>query len=114
TPGLLANVVSYAAGVLLASLVLAAPASHVALDALPGVLLAGAILVAANFGIARLLFGWLAQGYRPAALVRGEFLPLVPFVAGMVALVALVALLAGPLGVWALVAFAVVVVGPQL
>jgi hypothetical protein len=114
TPGLVANVSSFALAVLAAygALQLADAPSMVA--AAPALYTAGLLMYAVNFLVARLNFAPFYQGYRPSVLVRSEFLEMMPPFAAMLALGVATAVLIGPLGVFALAPLALVVVVPQL
>ena len=114
TPGLVANVSSFALAVLAGhgALQLADAPSMVA--ATPALYTAGLLMYAVNFLVARLSFAPFYQGYRPSVLVRSEFLQMMPPFAAMLALGVATTVLIGPLGVFALAPLALVVVVPQL
>jgi len=113
-PGLVANVSSFALAVLAGygTLQLAGAPSLVA--ATPALYTAGLLMYAVNFLFARLTFAPFYQGYRPSALIRDEFLQMMPPFAAMLALGVATAALIGPLGAFALAPLALVVVVPQL
>ena len=69
---------------------------------------------AVNFCFARLAFAPFYQGYRPAALVRDEFLDLAPAVLGMLVVGVVSAVLVDAFGVVALAPLAAVIVVPQI
>ena len=114
TPGLVANVSSFALAVLAGhgALQLADAPSMVA--ATPALYTAGLLMYAVNFLVARLSFAPFYQGYRPSVLVRSELLQMMPPFAAMLALGVATTVLIGPLGVFALAPLALVVVVPQL
>ena len=114
TPGLVANVSSFALAVMAGygALELANAPSMAA--AAPALCTAGLVMYAVNFVFARLTFAPFYQGYRPIALVRSEFAEMLPPFLAMLSLGVATAVLIGPLGVFALAPLAVVVVVPQL
>ena len=114
SPGLVANVSSFALAVLAGygALQLADAPSMVA--AAPALYTTGLLMYAVNFLFARLTFAPFYQGYRPSVLIRTEFLEMMPPFAAMLALGVVTAVLIEPLGVFALAPLALVVVVPQL
>jgi len=114
TPGLVANVSSFALAVLAGYGALALADAPSMAAAAPALYTAGLLMYTVNFLFARLTFAPFYQGYRPKALVRSELLEMMLPFAAMLALGVLTAVLVGPLGVLALAPLAVVVVVPQL
>ncbi len=114
SPGHVATVSSLALGALAGYgvLELAAPPSLAA--AMPALFTVGLVMYSVNYLFARLTFAPFYQGYRPAYLIRSEFLEMLPPFAAMLLLGVATAALTGPLGVFALAPMAVVVVIPQL
>ncbi len=114
TPGLVDTVSSFALAVLAGygALQLADPPSMAA--AAPALFTTGLLMYAVNFLFARLTAAPFYEGHRPRALVRSEFLEMLPPFAVMLALGVVTAVLIEPLGVFALAPLAVVVVVPQL
>jgi hypothetical protein len=114
TPGLVANVSSFALAVLAGYGALALADAPSMAAAAPALFTAGLLMYAVNFLFARLTFAPFYQGYRPKTLVRSEFLEMMLPFAVMLALGVVTAVLVGPLGVFALAPLALVVVVPQL
>jgi hypothetical protein len=114
TPGLVANVSSFALAVLAGYGALALADAPSMAAAAPALYTAGLLMYTVNFLFARLTFAPFYQGYRPRALIRSEFLEMMLPFAAMLALGVVTAVLVGPLGVFALAPLAVVVVVPQL
>lgn len=114
SPGLVANVTSYALAVVAGALVLELTGSPSGVAAAPALYAAGVAMAALNFCFARLTFAPFYQGYRPAALIRDEFLDLAPAVLGMLVIGVAAAVLTEGLGVLALAPLAAVIVIPQL
>jgi hypothetical protein len=114
SPGLIATVSSYALATLVGAELLALGGSPVGAAIAPALFAAGVAMWAVNFCFARLTFAPFYQGYRPAALIRDEFLDLAPAVFGMLLVGVAAALLVGQFGVLALALLAAVVVVPQV
>jgi hypothetical protein len=114
SPGLVANVTSYALATLVGSWVLALAGSPAGAEMAPALYAAGVAMAAINFCFARLTFAPFYQGYRPLALIRDEFLDLAPAVLGMLVIGVAAAVLAEELGVLALALLAAVIVVPQV
>jgi hypothetical protein len=115
SPGLVANVSSYALAVLAGEgvLALADPSSLAA--AVPALYTAGLVMWVVNFTFARLAFAPFYQGFRPVALIRSELVEYsMPPTLAMLVLAAVTALLIPTLGVFALMPLILVVVLPQL
>ncbi len=114
SPGLVANVGSFALAVLAGygALQLADAPSMVA--AAPALYTTGLLIYTVNFLFARLTFAPFYQGYRPSVLIQTEFREMMPPFAAMLALGVATAVLVEPLGVFALAPLALVVVVPQL
>jgi hypothetical protein len=115
TPGALANLASYCwAAVAAAGVIKLGVSATLTAHAGPELFAAGIAMVIVQFGIARLVYGTLYQGYRPGDLVRGE-LPEVLSVGLVDVLIGtLTAILIGPLGVGALLLLAPVVLIPSV
>lgn len=105
TPGALANLASYGCAVLAGATVQTLTHDWIS---------AGLTLAAVQFGVARLVYGTLYQGFRPGPLVRAEFLDVLPAVLVMVLLASLAAMLVPTLGILAIIAFAPVVLIPSI
>jgi hypothetical protein len=105
TPGALANLASYGCAVLAGATAQALTHDWIS---------AGLTLAAVQFGVARLFYGTLYQGFRPGPLIRAEFLDILPAVLAMVLLASLAAMLVPTLGIVAIIAFAPVVLIPSL
>jgi hypothetical protein len=114
SPGLVATVTSFGFAVLAGGGVLALAAGQSMLHAAPAIFCAGLAMWAANFAIARLAFAPFFQDFRPAALIRAEFLDLAPTVLGMLVVAVATAALVPVLGVFALALLASVLLLPQL
>jgi hypothetical protein len=112
--GLLANLTSYVASVLAGAGVLALDPAHTAAGGAPALVLAGVAMAAANYTFARLLFATLRDGERPLALIRREFVPMLPTELAMIAAATASFLLLPSLGVVALLIFAAFVSVPQV
>ncbi len=114
SPGHVTTVTSYALALLAAAGILELAAAPSAAAAAPALFTAGLTMWAVNFAVARLLYGPLYQGYRVRDLVRSEFFALAPSVFAMLAITVAAWLLLDPLGVFALLALAGVILLPQL
>jgi hypothetical protein len=114
SPGFIANVTSYALAVLVGAWVLELAGSPTGTEMAPALYAAGVAMSAINFCFARLTFAPFYQGYRPAALIRDEFVDLAPAVLGMLVVGVLAAVLVEEIGVVALAPLAAVIVVPQL
>ena len=112
--GLLANVVSYAAMVLAAAGVLAIDPAQGAGGRGLALLIAGVAMAVANYVFARLLFAVLRDREPALALIRREFVALLPLELAMIGGAALSGVLLPSLGVPALVMFAALVYVPQV
>lgn len=105
TPGALANLASYGCAVLAAGGVNAFTHDWIS---------AGLTLATVQFGVSRLLYGTLYQGFRPGPLIRAEFLDVLPAVLAMVLLASLTSMLVPAFGIVAIIAFAPVVLIPSI
>jgi hypothetical protein len=114
SPGFLANVTSYALAVLAGAGLLALAGSPTGAEIAPSLYAVGVAMWAINFCFARLTFAPFYQGYRPAALIRDEFVDLAPAVLGMLVVGVAATVLAEGIGVLALAPLAAVIVVPQL
>jgi len=114
SPGLVATVSSFALAVLAGYGVLSLADSPSMASAAPALYTTGLLMYALNFIFARLTFAPFYQGYRPSAVIRSEFLYMLPPFAAMLALGVLTAVLIPPLGVFALAPLAAAVLLPQL
>jgi hypothetical protein len=114
SPGLVATVSSYALALLAGAELLALAGSPAAAAIAPALYAAGVAMWAINFCFARLTFAPFYQGYRPAALIRDEFVDLAPAVLGMLVVGVGAAVLVEYFGVLALAPLALVIVVPQI
>jgi hypothetical protein len=114
SPGLVATVTSFALAVLAGSLLLQLAGSPTGAAIAPALYAAGVAMAAINFCFARLTVAPFYQGYRPAALIRDEFLDLSPAVLGMLIVGVAAAVLVEQIGVVALAPLAAVIVVPQV
>jgi HD domain len=114
SPGLVATISSFGLALLAGYAVLQLSGAQSLPAATPALFTAGLVMWAVNFSFARLTFAPFYQGFRPIPLIRTEFLDLVPLVLGMLVLGMATAVMIPPLGVFALVPLALVVVLPQL
>jgi hypothetical protein len=114
SPGFVANLGSYALAVLVGAWMLELAGSPAGTEMAPALYAAGIAMSAANFCFARLTFAPFYQGYRPAALIRDEFLDLAPAVLGMLVVGVAAAVLVEEIGVIALALLAAVIVVPQI
>jgi hypothetical protein len=114
SPGFVANVASYALAVLVGSWVLELAGSPTGTEMAPALYAAGIAMAAVNFCFARLTFAPFYQGYRPAALIRDEFVDLAPAVLGMLIVGVAAAVLVEAIGVIALAPLAAVIVVPPM
>ncbi|MDX6583711.1 MAG: hypothetical protein QOI10_2895 [Solirubrobacterales bacterium] len=114
SPGLVATVSSFALAVLAGAALLKLAGSPSGTAIAPALYAAGIAMWAINFCFARLTFAPFYQGYRPAALIRDEFVDLAPAVLGMLLVGVAAAVLVGQLGVLALAPLAAVIVVPQI
>ena len=114
SPGLVANVSSYALAVLVGAWVLELAGSPAGTAMAPALYAAGLAMWAINFCFARLTFAPYYQGYRPAALIRDEFVDLAPAVLGMLFVGVAAAVLVDEIGVIALAPLAAAIVVPQI
>jgi hypothetical protein len=110
--GNLANVAAYGWEALAASWVLALGPSGLHVDALPWLLLAGAVQLLVNWAVGPATYGTLWLGHPFRALVR-MLADIVPAAALVLTLAAVTSVLTVPLGVLALVVFAGIAVLPQ-
>ena len=113
-PGFVANLGSYAIGVLAGAAILELAGPVAGLASAPSLYAAGLAMCALNFCFARMTFAPFYQGYRPAALIRDEFAAVMPAVAGMLVVGVATALLVDPLGVFAIALLAAVILVPQV
>ena len=97
---------------IVASLLLAAGMSTLGWDALPVLLIVGAVMCVVNFGVGSAIFVPLYLG-RPVSLLPRMFFTMLPAALIMVLLAALTAILVPTLGVAALAIFALIAVLPQ-
>ena len=114
SPGFVANVTSYALAVLVGAWLLELAGSPSGAEMGPALYAAGVAMSVINFCFARLTFAPYYQGYRPAALIRDEFIDLAPAVLGMLVVGVVAAVLAEAIGVIALAPLAAVIVIPQV
>ena len=114
TAGLLANVVSYALAPLAGATVLAIAPTHGTAGRAGALLLAGAAMAVTNYLFARLLFSAIRDRAPVIALVRREFLPLLPLELVIIAVGVGGGLLIAVVGPVALGVFAVLVYLPPL
>jgi HD domain len=114
SPGQVATVSSFALAVLAGYAVLQLAAAPSIVAATPALFTAGLVMYSVNFLFARLTYAPFYQGYRPSVLIRSEFGDMLPPFAAMLVLGVATAALIGPLGVFALMPMALVVVVPQL
>jgi hypothetical protein len=114
SPGQVVTVTSFALALLAGEgvLLLATPPSAAATA--PALYTAGLAMWAINFAVARLIVPPLYQGYSIRELIRSEFTDLAPAVMAMLALAVAVWLLLDPLGVFALLVLAGVILLPQV
>lgn len=113
SPGFVANVGSYALAVLVGALLLALAGTPTGPAMAPSLYAVGVAMWAINFCFARLAFAPFYQRYRPAALIRDEFVDLGPAVLGMLVVGVVAAVLVESLGVLALAPLALVILIPQ-
>ncbi|MDQ6805887.1 MAG: hypothetical protein M3065_13185 [Actinomycetota bacterium] len=115
TPGALANIASYGWAALAASEVLKlADATTLDPRATTGLFTAGMAMGVVQFGIARVVYGTLYQGYRVWPLLRGEFPDFITIVLADVLVGVITAILFGAIGVPAFAIFALVILTPSL
>ncbi len=114
SPGLVATVTSFALAVLAGSLLLELAGSPTGPAMAPSLYAAGVAMAAINFCFARLTVAPFYQGYRPAALIRDEFVDLAPAVLGMLIVGVAAAVLVEEIGILALAPLAAVIVIPQV
>jgi hypothetical protein len=114
SPGHVATASSLALAVLAGYAVLELAAAPSMAAAMPALFTTGLVMYSVNYLFARLTFAPFYQGYRPGALIRSEFLPMMPPFAAMLVLGVATAALTGPLGPFALAPMTIVVVIPQL
>jgi hypothetical protein len=114
SPGHVATASSFALAVLAGYAVLELAAAPSMAAAMPALFTTGLVMYSVNYLFARLTFAPFYQGYRPGALIRSEFLPMMPPFAAMLVLGVATAALTGPLGPFALAPMTIVVVIPQL
>ncbi len=114
SPGHLITVTSFALALLAGAGVLEVATAPTAAAVAPALYTAGLAMWVINFAVARLIVPPLYQGYRVRELVHSEFLDLGPAVMAMLAVAVAVWLLLEPLGVFALVLLAGVILLPQL
>lgn len=114
SPGFVATVSSYGLAVLGGALILELAGSPTGATMAPALYSAGLAMAAINFCFARLTFAPFYQGYRPADLIRDEFLDLATAVLAMLLVGVATAVLVEPLGVFALAILASVILVPQL
>jgi hypothetical protein len=112
--GLLANLVSHVASVLIGSWALSLLYGTSLAGSMTAVLCAGLGITLANYLFARLLFAVLRDGANPIELIRSELLSMLPVEFAVIALTAVCVLLAPVIGILALAPFAGVVIVPQL
>jgi HD-GYP domain-containing protein (c-di-GMP phosphodiesterase class II) len=114
SPGQVVTVTSFALALLAGEGVLQLASPPSAAAEAPALFTAGLAMWAINFAVARLIVPPLYQGYRIRELVRSEFMDLAPAVMAMLGLAVGVWLLLDPLGVFALLLLASVILLPQL
>lgn len=114
SPGLVATVSSYALAVLAGAELLELAGSPTGAAIAPALYAAGIAMWVINFCFARLTFAPFYQGYRPASLIRDEFVDLAPAVLGMLVIGVGAALGVEYFGVLALAPLAAVIVVPQV
>jgi hypothetical protein len=114
SPGFVANGSSYALAVLVGAWLLELAGSPTGAEMAPSLYAAGVAMAAINFCFARLTFAPFYQGYRPAALIRDEFVDLAPAVLGMLIVGVIAAALVDAIGVSAVALLAAVIVVPQV
>jgi riboflavin transporter FmnP len=112
--GLLANLVSHVASVLIASWALSLLYGASLAGSAIAVLCAGVGITLANYVFARLLFAVLRDRANPIELIRSELLSMLPVELAVIALTVVCVLLAPVIGILALAPFAGVVIVPQL
>jgi HD domain len=113
-PGFVANVSSYAIAVVVGGWLLELAGSPSGAEMAPALYAAGVAMSVLNFAFARLAFAPFYQGYRPAKLIRDEFVDIEPSVLGMLLLGVAAAVMVDDLGVLALAPLAAVIVVPQV
>lgn len=114
SPGFVANLGSYALAALAGAGLLALAGSPQGAAMAPALYAAGIAMWAINFIVARLAFAPFYQRYRPAALIRDEFVDLAPAVLGMLLVGVVAAVGADAFGLWALAPLALAIVVPQV
>lgn len=113
TPGLVANVASFALALLVGEGILQLAAAPSELAELPALYVAGLAMWTVNFLVARLCFAPFYHGYRVRSLIRSEFVALAPEVLAMLLVGVLTALALPVMGVFALAPLAGVILLPQ-
>ncbi len=113
SPGFVANVGSFALAVLVGALLLALAGSPTGPAMAPSLYAVGVAMWVVNFCFARLTFAPFYQRYRPASLIRDEFVDLGPAVLGMLVVGVVAAVLVETIGVIALAPLALVILVPQ-
>jgi hypothetical protein len=114
SPGHFATVGSLALAVLAGYAVLELAAAPSMTAAMPALFTTGLVMYSVNYLFARLTFAPFYQGYRPGALIRSEYLAMLPPFTAMLVLGVATTALTGPLGPFALAPMMIVVVIPQL
>jgi len=114
SPGLVATVSSYAIACFAGAELLELAGSPSGAAVAPALFSAGVAMWALNFCVGRLAVAPFYQGYRPAALIRDEFIAFGPAVLAMLVVGVATALLVAPLGLGALAMLAAVILVPQL
>lgn len=112
--GLLANLVAAGWSLVLGEGLIQLAGSPGMPAAAPTFFSAGLAVVVAQFAFGPVLYSWLFQKASPAALVRGQFVPLLPALLGMLAIATLIAVLLPLIGALALVGFAAIMALPQV
>ena len=114
SPGLIATVSSYALALLVGAELLALAGAPEGAAIAPSLYAVGVAMWAINFAVARLAFAPFYQGYRPAALIRDEFMDLAPAVLGMLMVGIVATVGVDAVGLPALAALALVIVIPPV
>lgn len=114
SPGFVATVTSYALAVVVGAELLELAGSPTGAAIAPALYSAGVAMWALNFAFGRLAVAPFYQGYRPAALIRDEFIDLAPAVLAMLLAGVATTILVPALGVGALALLVAVILVPQL
>ncbi len=114
SPGFVATVTSYSLAVVAGAAVLELAGSPTGAAIAPALYSAGVAMWALNFAFGRLAVAPFYLGYRPAALIRDEFIDLAPAVLAMLLAGVATTILVPALGVGALALLVAVILAPQL